>query len=310
MERPPTTKEYLSESAASYLAYVSVTKGRAKNTISAYAQDLLMFERYLIGHDLSVEDINTFTVSSFFDSQCDHYKPSSLSRVRSSINGYLKFLTAEGTIDRSVNLEGILRSPSQSLPKVLSVHDVLQLIDSVSGKQPKDLRDRAVLEVLYGTGVRISELCSLKIDDLDLDESLAKVIGKGSKERIVPLGEQARSTLISYLNFARPKIVKDRRSKYVFVNMKGTSLTRQGAWLIVKSRASKLGLGAQMTPHTLRHCCATHMLEEGADLRIVQELLGHSSLSTTQIYTKVTLGYLQEVYITAHPRSLLRKVSN
>ncbi len=308
MTRQPTTNEYLSEAATSYLAFVSVTKGRSQNTISAYAQDLLLFERYLNEREVSLDDVNTFTVTSFFDQLSGRYMPSSLSRVRSSINGYLKFLTAEGTIENSINLEGVLHPPSQSLPKVLNVHDVLELIESVNGKEPKDLRDRAVLEVLYGTGVRISELCNLKIDDLDLDENLAKVLGKGSKERLVPLGEQARTTLVDYLNLARPKLVKDRRSKYVFVNMKGTSLTRQGAWLIVKSRASKLGMGAQMTPHTLRHCCATHMLEGGADLRIVQELLGHSSLSTTQIYTKVTLGYLQEVYITAHPRSLIRKV--
>ncbi len=307
MTTESTKNEYLSESATSYLAYVSVTKGRAKNTVMAYAQDLLLFERYLRDQKIEVEEVDTFIVSSFFNELKIGYMPSSLSRVRSSINGYLKFLASEGTITKTVDLGGIIRAPSQALPKVFSVVEVLELIESVDGDDPKNLRDRAILEVLYGTGMRISELCNLRLDDIDFDDKVAQVLGKGSKERVVPLGEQARTTLLNYINTARPKLVKDRRSKYVFVNLRGGSLSRQGAWLIVKSTASKLGMAAQMTPHTLRHCCATHMLEGGADLRVVQELLGHSSLTTTQIYTKVSLGYLQEVYITAHPRSMIRK---
>jgi site-specific recombinase XerD len=195
------------------------------------------------------------------------------------------------------------------LPKALSEADISRLLDSVAGDRPVDRRDRAILEGLYGTGLRIAELVGLSLADVDVDGGLLRAFGKGRKERIVPLGRLARQSLESWLDpGGRPSMAPvawARRgdAEAVFLNQRGGRLSRQGAWLIVKARADAVGLGATVWPHVLRHSCATHMLERGADIRAVQELLGHASISTTQTYTRVTTERLKAVYDAAHPRA-------
>jgi integrase/recombinase XerD len=200
------------------------------------------------------------------------------------------------------------RVPS-SLPKALTEAEVTELIESVTGDEPLDLRDRAVLEVLYGTGIRISELVGLSLADVDVDGKLLRAFGKGAKERIVPLGRPACRALEKWLDDpGRPALAPERwarldDAKAVFLNSRGGRLSRAGAWLAVKKHGDRVGLGDRLSPHVLRHSCATHLLDHGADIRAVQELLGHVSISTTQVYTKVTTERLWQVYDSAHPRA-------
>ena len=199
----------------------------------------------------------------------------------------------------------------KGLPKALSVEEVNELLAAIEGDNPSARRDRAILEVLYGTGARITEVVNLSLGDLDHADNLIKVLGKGDKERIVPVGRFAMKALNAWLEpegrgSFEPKEWKSRRdSEALFLNTRGTRLSRQGGWGIVKKYGAKVGLGSKLSPHTLRHCCATHMLEHGADIRTVQELLGHSSITTTQIYTKVSRDRLIESYRSAHPRATL-----
>ena len=195
-----------------------------------------------------------------------------------------------------------------SLPKALTEDEVTALIESVVGSEPTDLRDRAVLEVLYGTGLRISELVGLSLSDVDLDGALLRVFGKGSKERIVPLGREARRVLAEWFDRGRPSLEPERWARRgdaeaVFLNTRGGRLTRAGAWLVVKKYGDRVGLDDRLTPHVLRHSCATHLLDHGADIRAVQELLGHVSISTTQVYTKVSTERLWQIYDQTHPRA-------
>ncbi|MGC8480123.1 MAG: tyrosine-type recombinase/integrase, partial [Acidimicrobiales bacterium] len=186
------------------------------------------------------------------------------------------------------------------LPKALAVEEVLALIDGVGDATPHDLRDRAIIELLYGSGLRVSELCSLEWIRLDLDERLVRVVGKGDKERVVPISAYAAAALRTMRDADLNE--RSRRSRYVFASRGGAPLTRQGVWYLLKRRGAAVGLAQVLTPHVLRHSCATHMIQGGADLRVVQELLGHVDLSTTQIYTRITIDHLVEVFRSAHPR--------
>ncbi len=239
--------------------------------------------------------------------------PATVKRVVVAVRSLHRFLQAEGiaTTDPGADVEAP-RVPA-GLPKAIPEADVARLLDSIGGDRPVDRRDRAALEVLYGTGLRIAELVGLSLADVDLDGSLLRAFGKGRKERIVPLGTMARRALESWFDTGgRPALVPRRGfarrgdAEAVFLNQRGGRLTRQGAWLVVKARADAVGLAAVMWPHVLRHSCATHMLERGADIRSVQELLGHASISTTQLYTKVSGERLRSVYEAAHPRAVRR----
>jgi integrase/recombinase XerD len=198
----------------------------------------------------------------------------------------------------------------KGLPKAISAQEVNELLAAVEGEDPIARRDRAILEILYGTGARITEVVSLSLGDIDYVENLLKVLGKGNKERIVPIGTFAMQALKDWLKpsgrgLLEPEVWKSRNdSEAIFLNRRGGRLTRQGGWGIVKKYGAQVGLGSKLSPHTLRHCCATHMLEHGADIRTVQELLGHASITTTQIYTKVSSDRLIEAYRSAHPRAL------
>ncbi len=302
----------LSTGAEEYLSWLAVEKGRSRNTLSAYRRDIAVWERW--AHDAGIDPLAAGTEAierHLADLRSQGRHPTSMARSTTALRGLFRFLVGEGTIAGDPTAD--LRSPRlpRRLPKALDERQVLGLLDSVGGTGPADLRDRALLELLYGTGARISEVVGLSLADLQGDDGLLRVFGKGSKERIVPLGGPARAALDAWLSpRGRPRLAPEhwrRRSdaEAVFINTRGGRLSRQGAWAIVHHHAERVGLGALVSPHVLRHSCASHMLAHGADIRVVQELLGHVSIDTTQIYTKLSQDHLWASYERAHPRASL-----
>jgi integrase/recombinase XerD len=300
----------LSTGAEEYLSWLAVEKGRSRNTLSAYRRDIAVWERW--AHDAGIDPLEPGTEAierhlAELRSQGRH--PTSMARSTTALRGLFRFLVGEGTIAGDPTAD--LRSPRlpRRLPKALDERQVLALLDSVSGTGPAGLRDRALLELLYGTGARISEVVGLSLVDLQGDDGLLRVFGKGAKERLVPLGGPARMALDDWLSpRGRPRLAPEhwrRRTdaEAVFINTRGGRLSRQGAWAIVHHHAERVGLGALVSPHVLRHSCASHMLAHGADIRVVQELLGHVSIATTQIYTKLSQDHLWASYERAHPRA-------
>jgi len=303
--RPPTDLERERER---YLRYLTLERGRSTNTLSAYRADL---GRYLG----ALADIGIIRPGQVTPAAVAHYVSSlpgtatTVARKLSSIRNFHRFLLEEGVMSRDPGLEvPSPRLPSR-LPKALTIEQVGALLDAVAGDDPIALRDRALLEFLYATGARVSEALSLTVDDIVGDNSATsetiRVTGKGQKQRIVPVGSYARVALDAYLTRARPGLVaKAKKSTpQVFVGARGAGLSRQNAWLIMSRAAERAQLSGLVSPHTLRHSFATHVLAGGADIRVVQELLGHSSVSTTQIYTKVTIDSLRDVYQSSHPRA-------
>jgi integrase/recombinase XerD len=231
------------------------------------------------------------------------YRPSSVVRALSSVRSFHRFLLREGLSDGDPT-SGVVRPRTpRGLPRPVSVDDVGRLLAAPRPSTPEGARDRAVLETLYGAGLRVSELVGLDVDDVDLDEGSVRVLGKGGKERDIPIGRYAREALAAYLTTARPALSTSRSRAALFLNRRGGRLTRQACWTILRRHARTAGIDKRITPHTLRHSFATHLLEGGADVRVVQELLGHASLATTQVYTLVTREHLREVYFAAHPRA-------
>jgi integrase/recombinase XerD len=221
----------------------------------------------------------------------------------SAVRSFHRFLLREGVTDRDPTVGIVPPKLPRSLPRPLSVDDVGRLLEAPPDAEPVGLRDRAILELLYGAGLRISELTGLDVDDLDLEEGSVRVLGKGGKERDVPVGRFAREAATAYLTRARPSFATARSRAALFLNQRGGRLTRQGCSQLLAKAVKAAGITRRVTPHTLRHSFATHLLEGGADVRVVQELLGHASVATTQIYTLVTKEHLREVYYTAHPRA-------
>lgn len=297
-----------------FLSHLRVERGRSANTIAAYRRDLTRYGEYLAARNLRFEQVDEAVIDGFITEvrTATPDRPalaaSSASRLLASVRGLHGFAAAEGvTVD---NAAKDLKPPrtAQQLPKVLTVAEVELLLDAPNDSTLPGLRDRALLEFLYSTGARITEAVSLDIDDLELDGEYpyARVVGKGSKERIVPLGTYAAAALGNYLTKARPTfIMAGQGTPAVFSNSRGRRLSRQSAWTIIRNAAIRAELpgASEVTPHTLRHCFATHLLAGGADVRVVQELLGHASVTTTQLYTHVTIDALREVYLTSHPRA-------
>jgi integrase/recombinase XerD len=304
----------LDVSAEEFLTWLAVEQGRSRNTISSYRRDLAAYEAFLASRGMNVQSSSVDLVSDHLAEQrAAGLAPASLSRALAAIRGLHRFCLEEGLsrFDPTVDIEA--PRTGLRLPKALEEDEVVRLIEACEGPpEAISLRDRAILEVLYGTGMRVSELAGLSLGDLGSDTGLVKVLGKGTKERLVPLGRCARRALEDWLGpRGRPELVPRRWARRgdaeaVFLNARGGRLTRQGVWGVMKKRASSVGLDRHVHPHVLRHSCATHMLAHGADIRVVQEMLGHVSVATTQIYTKVSPEHLRRAYELAHPRARVR----
>ena len=300
----------LTNGAEEYLSWLAVEKGRSRNTLDAYRRDIAGWEEWAVASGIDPVRSETGSMERYLTHlRAEGRNPASMARLITSLRGLYRFLVSEGTITRDPTTD--LRSPRlpRRLPKALDEAQVVGLLESVSGEEPTDLRDRALLEVLYGTGTRISEVVGLSLIDLQGDDGLLRVFGKGAKERLVPLGGPARYALDRWLSpSGRPRLAPARWARRsdeeaVFINTRGGRLSRQGAWAIVRHHAERVDLGGVVSPHVLRHSCASHMLAHGADIRVVQELLGHVSIATTQIYTKLSQEHLRASYEHAHPRA-------
>jgi integrase/recombinase XerD len=301
-----------------YLDHLTVERGLSKNTLSSYRRDLRRYVDFLIHAGRSdIREITETDVAAFLaalrQGDDDHVPLAAGSAARTivAVRGFHKFAVREGSVD--ADAAGAIRppTPARRLPKAIPVEDVERLLEAAgSDGTPLAWRDRALLEVLYGTGARISEAVGLDVDDIDLDGGVVRLFGKGSKERVVPVGSFAKAALERYFVGGRPVLVEGASARTtresraaVFLNARGGRLSRQSAWTALQSAGAKAGLAAGISPHTLRHSFATHLLDGGADVRVVQELLGHASVTTTQIYTLVTVERLREVYAAAHPRA-------
>jgi integrase/recombinase XerD len=296
-----------------YETWLRVERGLAPNSLAAYRRDLRRYAGYLRarGVTANVALVDEAIVAGYVDelerARTEdgerRYRASSIARALAAVRSFHRFCVEEGLLGSDPSGDvGAPRVP-QGIPKALSEAEVDALLDAVTGDGPRPQRDRAILEMLYAGGLRISELIGLDLGDVDLYDGIARVFGKGSKERVVPLGRTARASIGDYLTTGRPALAGRRSTSALFLNARGGRLTRQGAWLIVRAAGERAGLGGRLYPHVLRHSCATHMLDHGADIRVVQELLGHASLSTTQVYTKVSPERLRAVYEAAHPRA-------
>jgi integrase/recombinase XerD len=294
-----------------FLDHLTVERGLSTHTVDAYRRDLRRYRRFLEERGVrdaaraGEGDIEAFVaeLSASEWSPGRRYRASSVARTLAAVRSLHRFMLREGD-SGSDPAEGVARPRvPRTLPKPLSVDEVGALVAAPGEGSVVAIRDRALLETLYGAGLRISELVGLDVDDVDLDEGSVRAIGKGSKERVVPLGRFGVRALDRYLVRARPVLSGQRSGPALFLNQRGGRLTRQGCTNILKAAARRAGLRKRVTPHVLRHSFATHLLEGGADVRVVQELLGHASLSTTQIYTLVTKDRLREVYFSAHPRA-------
>lgn len=297
----------LNAAIANYLNYAAIEKGLSRNTISAYRLDLAKFSQYLLLENIALSDVSPECLDNFLATLrgSGESAESSSARVIVTIRNFFKFLSSESKLINPLKDYSPPAIPKR-LPKALLLEEVVRMIEASKSDQSSiALRDTALIEVLYATGGRVSEITSLSLDDISqLGETMTlKLLGKGSKERVVPVGNYARTSLENYLSNSRPNLVKSSRSSKVFLNTRGNSLSRQSAWEIVASAAERANLSVHVTPHSLRHSFATHLLDGGADIRVVQELLGHSSVTTTQIYTLVTIDKLRESYASAHPRA-------
>jgi integrase/recombinase XerD len=314
-EAPPD--DLLDRLLVEHDSWLTVERGLAVNSLAAYRRDLRRYADFLRErgeHDpTAVREETVLAYVEHLKSARDddgrpRFAPSTIARALVAVRSFHRFCLEEGLLAADPSEEvGAPRVP-QGIPKALTEAEVESLLHGVLGDDARALRDRAIVESLYATGVRISELVGLDRRDLDLDDGLMRVLGKGSKERIVPVGRSARAALAAYLGGGRPQLARpDRLSrdggKAVFLNARGGRLSRQSFWKIVRTAGERAGLAGRLSPHVLRHSCATHMLERGADIRVVQELLGHASLSTTQVYTKVSPERLRAVYEAAHPRA-------
>ncbi|MEG3586656.1 MAG: site-specific tyrosine recombinase XerD [Actinomycetota bacterium] len=295
-----------------FLLWLRVERGRAESTLESYKRDLTKFEHWVAVQKLSTSTVEESDIIKFLRSlQAEGFAQSTVARTMVSVRSFFKFLAVEGLRNDNPTESVELPRVARGLPKPINESEVNALLASVEGDSAAARRDKAILEILYGTGARISEVVNLSLGDIDSHEGLLKLLGKGNKERIVPLGSYAMRALLQWLEPGGRGLFEPERwdnrddSEAVYLNRIGGRLSRQGGWGIVKKYGGLVGLGSRLSPHTLRHCCATHMLEHGADIRTVQELLGHASITTTQIYTKVSREQLVEAYRSAHPRALI-----
>jgi integrase/recombinase XerD len=301
--REPDTGPFFVTYLPIFLDFLTVEKGLAKNSLSAYRTDLRNFGRYLADQKLELDGVERINIVRYFQTlRTAGISSRSVARALAAIRGMFRFLVAERHLkhDPTENLE----NPKlwTTLPKSMQPFEVEALLKAPEGDTPAGLRDRAMLELLYATGLRVSELINVKVDDLVMDAGFLRTIGKGSKERIVPFGDAARDAINDYLDRGRREYDK-YGDVHLFLTRRGRPMSRQSFWMKIVKYARMAGITSQISPHVLRHSFATHLLENGADLRSVQMMLGHSDISTTQIYTHVSRARLQKMYETFHPRA-------
>jgi integrase/recombinase XerD len=292
-----------------FLAYLEFERGLSRNTLEAYRGDLLQLGRFLAEHHLSALDAGPADVGDFLTQLAtgdDEHRPASpatIHRKSACLRSFYRHLRREGLLESDPTATLSAPRRSRKLPQVLTRDEVERLLSQPSGTDAPALRDRALLELMYASGLRASEAIGLELGDIDLEERVLRTHGKGSKERIVPIGQAALKAIEVYLKRGRPDLVKNNVESHIFVNFRGGQLTRQGLYKIVRRHALTAGLADRMSPHTLRHTFATHLLSGGCDLRSVQEMLGHADVSTTQLYTHLSSERLKDVYFKAHPRA-------
>ena len=304
----PAADRTLEESLERYLRHVSIERGLSVNTVSAYRRDLTAYLDFLILRGITLpaaigsDDVSAFSRELRTRSETP-LTASSTARMLSSVRGFHRYLLDEEQVPADVAVATKPPKLPSRLPKAISIEQMAQVLDAARGDTPQALRDTALLELLYATGARISEAVDLNVDDV-IEGDVVRLFGKGGKQRIVPLGSYARVAIDAYLVRARPVFsVRGTSTPALFLGSRGQRVSRQNAWLILRAVAERADLGIDISPHTFRHSFATHLLAGGADVRVVQELLGHSSVATTQIYTLVTADTLRDMYTTSHPRA-------
>lgn len=291
-----------------YLRHVAIERGLSENTVQAYRRDLAAYSAVLalrgISDPATITDADVAAFIHELRTRPDRpLTASSMARMLSSVRGWHRFLLDEGIVAVDVSAEAKPPKLSMRLPKAISIEQMAAVLAATDGDDIQALRDKALLELLYATGARISEAVGLNVDDV-IEGDIVRLFGKGNKQRIVPVGSYARAAIDAYLVRARPALsMRGKSTPALFLGIRGHRVSRQNAWLIIRAAAEKAKLGIDISPHTFRHSFATHLLAGGADVRVVQELLGHSSVATTQIYTMVTADTLRDMYTTAHPRA-------
>ncbi len=295
----------ISQLLDNFYQFLLLERGLSQNTVEAYSIDLVKFYNFL--RKTKIQDIKEITpkhIEDFlYELAINGLSPRSRARVLTSIKTFFRFLIYSGKLDK--NPASLIEAPRfpKKLPQVLNLTEVERLLKTPDTSNPKGLRDKAMLELLYATGLRVSELVKIKLNQINLEAGYVLIMGKGSKERLIPISRHAQEAIEDYLKKGRPYLLGQKHSPYVFLGYKGKPLTRQGFWEIIKRYALKAGINKSISPHTLRHSFATHLLERGADLRSVQTMLGHASVITTQIYTHITREFLKRNYEKFHPRA-------
>ncbi|MDQ1574341.1 MAG: integrase/recombinase XerD [Actinomycetota bacterium] len=297
----------LERSLERYLRHISIERGLSTNTVAAYRRDLTAYLASLSARGIVLPTaISQSDVSTFARELRTREVPlaaSSAARMLSAVRGFHRYLLDEGQVETDEAATTAPPKLASRLPKAITIEQMASVLDAARGDSPQQLRDSALLELLYATGARVSEAVDLNVDDV-IEGDVVRLFGKGGKQRIVPLGSFARAAIDAYLVRARPGLsLKGTSTPALFLGVRGQRVSRQNAWLIIQAAAKRANLGIEISPHTFRHSFATHLLSGGADVRVVQELLGHSSVATTQIYTLVTADTLRDMYTTAHPRA-------
>ena len=293
----------MQETLQGFITYLHNVKKKSENTILSYNRDLTKFLNYLKANGInSLDRVTDKELENYIKELNDNgFKSATVSRNIASLKAFFHYLNNEGICDN--NPTGKLKSPKieKKVPEILTTDEVFSLLDQPSGDSPKEIRDKAMLELLYATGIRVSELINLDVSDVNIQMG-SITCQDGSKSRTIPFGKEAKTALAKYLEGGRSAIVDNKESTILFANCSGQKMSRQGFWKLIKHYAKKAGIEADITPHTLRHSFAAHLVENGADLRSVQEMLGHSDISTTQIYANMSHSHIREVYNRAHPR--------
>lgn len=295
----------LKDALVDYLHYLQIERGLSHNTLQAYERDLTKYKQFIRRLSFTNwEQVERHHIVQFLATlKAEDKSPATISRMISSVRSFHQFLLNDQMVTNDVSLHIEMPKQGRTLPDILSIEQVDKLLN-IEGEEPLDIRNKAMLELLYATGLRVSELIDLEMNDIHITMGFVRCIGKGNKERIVPIGTLAIEAMEQYIAYARPILVKRNKTETkFFVNYHGRPLSRQGFWKVLKKLALDAGLSQSITPHTLRHSFATHLLENGADLRSVQEMLGHADISTTQIYTHVSRTRLADTYKQFHPRA-------